>query len=107
MIVRFDPAARDEIREALEWYAWRDSKAALRFVAAFEAAIDEITEFPEGPPRLETWSGGENIRRVLLHRFPFVIVYEVFSGEIVIWSISHTSRNPKHWQDRRRSEQPE
>jgi plasmid stabilization system protein ParE len=28
MIVRLDPAARDDIREATEWYAVRDPKAA-------------------------------------------------------------------------------
>ena len=102
MIVRLDPAARDDIREATEWYAVRDSKAAQRFVAAVDAAMNEITEFPDGPPRLETWSGPENIRRVLLHRFPYVIVFEILSGEIVIWCISHTSRKPNHWQNRPR-----
>ena len=102
MIVRLDPAARDDIHEATEWYACRDPRAARRFVAAVEAAMNEITEFPDGPPRLETWPGQEDIRRVLLHRFPYVIVFEVLSGEIVVWSISHTNRKPNHWQDCRR-----
>ncbi len=31
MIVRLDDAARDDIREATEWYADRDLKAAKRF----------------------------------------------------------------------------
>ena len=44
MIVRLDDAARDDIREATEWYANRDMKAAKRFVAAVEAAIIEIAE---------------------------------------------------------------
>ncbi len=101
MIVRLDPAAREDIIEAVEWYAQRDSKVARRFVAAVDAAISEITDFPDGPPRIETWQGTENIRRVLLHRFPYVIVYEIFPKEIVIWCISHTSRKPNHWQTRR------
>ena len=54
MIVRLDSAARDDIREATEWYSARDPKAATRFVAAVDAAITEIAEFPDGPPRLET-----------------------------------------------------
>ena len=107
MIVRLDPAARDDIREATEWYARRDANAARRFVAAVEAAINEITEFPGGPPRLETWSGAENIRRVRLHRFPYLISFEVSSDEIVIWSVSHTGRKPNHWQTRRRFGEPE
>ena len=107
MIVRLDDAARDDIREATEWYADRDLKAAKRFVAAVEAAIIEIAEFPDGPPRLETWQGDEDIRRVLVHRFPYVVVYEALAGEIVIWSITHTSRRPNHWRDRRRTEKGE
>ena len=106
MIVRLDPAAREDIVEAVEWYAQRDSKVARRFVAAVDAAMSEITEFPDGPPRLETWLGSENIRRVLLHRFPYVVVYEIFSDDIVVWSISHTNRKPNHWQTRRRLEGP-
>lgn len=90
MIVRLHPAARDDIREATEWYARRNTSVASRFIAAVESAIIEISEFPQGPPRSETWSGVENIRRVRLQRFPYVIVFEVRSGEIVIWCVSHT-----------------
>ena len=104
MIARLDDAARDDIHEATAWYAARDAKAAIRFVAAVDAAITEITEFPGGPPRLEAWTGDEDIRRVILHRFPFVVVYEVLAEEIVIWCMTHTSRRPNHWQNRRRAD---
>ena len=68
-----------------------------------DAAITEIAEFPDGPPRLETWQGNEAIQRVLVHRFPYVVVYDTLAGEIVIWSITHTSRRPNHWRDRRQA----
>jgi len=104
MIIRFDPAARRELIDVVEWYAARDVKAAKRFVVAVETAIQEIAEFPGGPPPLETWSGHEIIRRVRLHRFPYLIVFEVLSDVIIVWSISHTSRKSNHWQDRRQNE---
>ena len=46
MNVRLDPAAREDIVYAVEWYAQRDRKAARRFLAAVDAEMIEITEFP-------------------------------------------------------------
>jgi hypothetical protein len=33
-------------------------------------------------------------RELPLKKFPFVIPYEVFQDEVVIYSVFHTSRNP-------------
>ena len=45
MNVRLDPAAREDIVYAVEWYAQRDRKAARRFLAAVDAEmIEQIVE---------------------------------------------------------------
>ncbi len=48
MIVSFDPAALEEIVEVVEWYVQHDSKVARRFLAAVDAAMTEVTVFPDG-----------------------------------------------------------
>jgi plasmid stabilization system protein ParE len=101
MIVRLDDAARDDVREATAWYAARDPSAARRFVSAVDVAIDRIAESPSDLPLLETWTGDVTIRRLILRPFPYVIVFEEFSDEVVVWCVTHTSRRPQHWQHRR------
>jgi len=34
-------------------------------------------------------------RELPLKKFPFVIIYEIFQNEVIIYSVFHTSRNPK------------
>lgn len=40
-----------------------------------------------------------NIRRCLLHRFPFSIFYSVVENKVVILSIAHQHRKPNHWEE--------
>jgi len=101
VIVRFDESARDDVREATAWYAARDPSAARRFVAAVDAAISRIAESPSDLPQLETWTGNAIIRRLILRPFPYVIVFEEISDEVVVWCVTHTSRRPHHWLRRR------
>lgn len=101
MIVRLDDSARDDIREATAWYADRDPNAARRFVAAVNSAIARIAAAPSDLPLLETWTGDSLMRRVILRPFPFVIVFEEFPNEVVVWCVTHTRRRPSHWLHRR------
>lgn len=101
MIVRLDDSARDEVREATAWYADRDPSAARRFVAAVNTAFARIADAPSDLPQLETWTGDAIIRRLILRPFPYVIVFEEFPDEVVVWCVTHTSRRPHHWQHRR------
>ncbi len=42
------------------------------------------------------------IRRFLLRRFPYVIIYEIVSDEIHILAVAHTKRRPGYWKNRGR-----
>jgi len=42
----------------------------------------------------------EEYRRALVRRFPYAIFYEYTGGKVFIYSIFHTSRNPKKWRNR-------
>ena len=37
----------------------------------------------------------EQIHEAVLHRFPFVITYEVVENKVVVLSVFHTKRNPE------------
>jgi hypothetical protein len=63
--------------------------------------LEEIEERPERFSRLETIKTKRDIRRGLLRRFPYSVVYEVLPDEVIILAVAHTSRRPRFWIKRR------
>lgn len=54
-----------------------------------------MTEFPKASPVV---SG--TVRRCLLTRFPYRLVYRVEGEKIVIYAVAHQSRRPGYWRTR-------
>ena len=46
-------------------------------------------------PRME-----ENIRRVLVHRFPYGVLYSINNDRLHILAIMHLRRQPGYWRER-------
>lgn len=46
----------------------------------------------------ETLAAG--LRRILLHRFPFSLVYSIEADLILVIAIAHHGRRPGYWQSR-------
>ncbi|QDT01359.1 type II toxin-antitoxin system RelE/ParE family toxin [Adhaeretor mobilis] len=77
------------------WYAERSLDAADAFDSAVDHAIRQIARTPERFPKCD-----DVHRYFLMQRFPFRIIYKVVRSEIIVISISHTSREPAHWKHR-------
>jgi plasmid stabilization system protein ParE len=93
--IEFHPAADREIRSARRWYAARSPSAALSFVAELDRAIAKIAKDPQRSPAYLFGT-----RRVLLRRFPYIVVYrETPLGARVI-AIAHGRRRPGYWKSR-------
>jgi toxin ParE1/3/4 len=93
--VRFHPAARRELVRAVEYYNQRATELGNDLAAEVKTMIREIQEYPElGSP------GAANIRRVLVRRFPFSLVYRMRDDAIVVLALSHHRRKPGYWQHR-------
>lgn len=43
---------------------------------------------------------GHKLRRLLLHRFPYALIFELRRDECVVWAVAHTSRRPGFWRRR-------
>ena len=90
-----------EVVEAASWYNDRSCKLGTEFLLAYRQALSKIEREPSRFPRLETLvSTDRDIRRVLLKRFPYYVVYEVFPNETVVLAVAHGSQRPNYWQDR-------
>jgi hypothetical protein len=40
------------------------------------------------------------IRRCLLHRFPYALIYGIDGDTIVVIAVAHLHRTPRYWSDR-------
>ena len=89
------PEAEREIAEAAEWYDRRRPGLGAEFLGAVDACIGTIHRSPELYPVVR---GG--LRRAVLQRFPYNLVYTERRGELVVAGRVHGRRDQQVWQDR-------
>ena len=70
------------------------------FLAAVDTALQRIGDDPLQFPVLETLPDEPSVRRFLLKRFPYTIIYEVVSPEIQVLAVAHVRRRPQYWKKR-------
>lgn len=93
--VAFLPVARQEYEEAHAWYRARSERAAAGFEERIEQALERIAEAPEWWPAYD-----ERHRSYLLKRYPYVLIYRIVSGQVLIVAVAHAKRRPGYWKDR-------
>ena len=94
IIVR--PEAEIEVEEAYRWYESRRSGLGKDFVLEVDACFSAILRNPYSYPVKH-----KEVRRALLHRFPYSIYYLVEEDSIVVIAVFHAKRDPRIWQSRR------
>jgi hypothetical protein len=90
--------ARLEMVEAAEFYEAQQAGLGDRFLIAVLRAVGDIEENPRRWPIL---SG--RVRRRLVGRFPYGILYRISRNEIVLLAVMHLHRHPRYWVKRRKS----
>lgn len=84
-----------DLQEAATWYEERRDGLGLAFLDEVLAAFDAIEERPAHYPIVH-----RQIRRALMHRFPFGVYYRVETDRLVVIAVMHGSRHPRRWQSR-------
>lgn len=95
--VVFRPQAEAELEEAQGWYEERTRGLGQEFVTCVQATIEVVRRNPERFPRVD----GE-VRRALVRRFPYAVLYLADPEFVAIIAVFHTSRDPVGWQGRAR-----
>ena len=96
MNLEFRPQARLEFDEAADWYEEQEAGMRAEFVYAVDAAIRQILLRPKTFPIIQ----GTVIRRALVRKFPYVILFSADEQLVLIRAVFHTSRNPLIWRRR-------
>lgn len=106
MKLRFYPEAEREIERAAKWYSQKRRSLGHDFLDEVQAALEQIGQHPSRYPLVMGIKPGLEIRRYLVGRFPYVVVYEIRPQSIEIISVHHGARRPGFWLRRRRKSGP-
>lgn len=98
--ISLSPEAVLELAEAAVWYETRQRGLATRFLQEIDHAQRTIQSQPLSFPKLVTTSIDLEIRRALLPRFPYALVFIELQIEIRILAVAHLKRHPDYWLNR-------
>ena len=91
----FHPEAELEFLLAIDFYEDKESGLGRDFALEINSTVERILTYPDAWPVIE-----EDIRRSLVKRFPFGVLYSKLEEEIVIVAIMHFNREPGYWKER-------
>jgi plasmid stabilization system protein ParE len=89
------PEVQQDIADAYTWYEDHRPGLGEEFLGCVDACIHAICRIPELYSKVH-----EDYRRALVRRFPYAIFYEYTEGKVIVYSIFHTSQDPKKWKKR-------
>jgi plasmid stabilization system protein ParE len=93
--VEFHPEAQRELIAAVRYYEQYADNLGVDFISAVETACAHLERFPEsGRPF------GNRLRRFLVPRFPYGVLYQVAEGRIRVVAVANLRRKPGYWRDR-------
>jgi len=91
----FLPEAEEEMNEAARFYESRKEDLGLEFLNEVQRTITSILAQPRSGPAVSP-----NIRRRIVRRFPFGVLYAIHSEKIVVVAVAHLKRRPGYWKER-------
>ncbi len=95
LLVRLRPGALIDLRDAWGWYEDKRPGLGDEFRACVDVAIAEIARDPLMWQRVFG-----DVRRRIVRRFPYSVLYLAEPGHIEVIAVFHFSRDPKKWRSR-------
>ena len=92
----FHPESLTEYAEAVQYYTEQRVEVAQAFIDAIEDTVYRIRESPARYVAVD-----EEVRRCMVRRFPYGILYTIEKDYILILAVMHCSREPGYWKIRK------
>ena len=89
------PEAELDALEAASWYESERADLGTGFLDELRTTFSRIEEGPQRFPVVF-----REVRRAILHRFPFGVFFIIESDSAVVLAITHLRRHPSAWQKR-------
>jgi plasmid stabilization system protein ParE len=91
----FHPEAEAELEASIDYYEECEPGLGIDFAAEVYATVQRILAYPLAWPVLE-----QGIRRALVHRFPYGVLYALADSRVYILAVMHLHRQPGYWKSR-------
>jgi plasmid stabilization system protein ParE len=91
----FLPEAQEEFDEAVDWYEEQRVGLGDEFIDSVDDALDLILENPRLYEVVH-----DPVRRAVVRRFPYSVIYEIQAEQILIVAVFHDRRDPAVWRSR-------
>jgi toxin ParE1/3/4 len=88
-------AAESELNDAADFYDIASVNLGSVFIDEVQRTIKKISQFPNAAPVIRG-----QIRKRLIAKFPYSVIYSVHSDEIRILALAHQKRRPFYWRSR-------
>ncbi len=95
MSFEFHPEAEIEFNKAIDYYTEIEEELGYDFAVEVYEAIQRSVSFPKAWPTIEG-----DIRRSLVKRFPYGVLYSEENNGIFILAIMNLHRHPDYWKHR-------
>jgi plasmid stabilization system protein ParE len=95
MRISFNPMAERELNDAAQYYELESPGLGEAFLIEIERTCAGIIEHPDAAPVLSS-----GIRRRLLHRFPYALLYSVRDQTVRILAVMNLRRRPTYFMGR-------
>ena len=92
LIIR--PLAEADIDSAAQWYESERQGLGARFVADLHRTFTRLGERPLQFPAI-----ADDVRRALLHTFPYAVYFRA-NDVLIVLAVLHLRRHPKIWRQR-------
>ena len=95
MRIIFSVLSKQELEDAVHYYELEYIGLGQRFKKEVKSALIRISKYPRA------WSiERDEVRKCLLHKFPYKLLYSIESDHIFIIAVAHQHRNPDYLIDR-------
>lgn len=96
MRFEYHPEAAGELTSSIEYYEEKSQGLGIDFLDELEDAIAQALAHPKSGSLIT-----DQVRRILLARFPYEVIYEVTDNIVLIIAVKHLSRRPGYWKTRK------
>jgi plasmid stabilization system protein ParE len=93
--VRLLPDALVEFDEAVDWYEQQSAGLGTKFLNRVREVLGHAATDPQRHAAIYL-----DVRKMLVPKFPYVILYRDVPNEVLVISVFHTSRDPSIWKSR-------
>lgn len=96
----FASEALTELTEAADWYEVRREGLGRDFLREVKAKLGHVRDRPGMFPRIMGLPEDLEVRRALLRRFPFALVFLDLGQSVRVLAVAHMKRREGYWLSR-------